>query len=194
MATITKITVEQIRRAEGTDALVLQGCGGDLQEWVDGLNDVLTKENILLEGSRFEQVSAFEYEGLTNLIFPFHQVKLDIGKLALWRLATREQFGSMWLSDYIDNRLSHLSQEETVPAQKPDCPLIGQNGNIFNLMGIASRTLKEHGMEEQAKEMWDRMMQSGSYNEALVIIGDYVNATSVDDMDEGYEEGMDLDL
>lgn len=194
MATITKITVEQIRRAEGTDALVLQGCGGDLQEWVDGLNDVLTKENILLEGSRFEQVSAFEHEGLTNLIFPFDRVKLDIGKLALWRLATREQFGSMWLSDYIDNRLPYLSQEETVPAQKPDCPLIGQNGNIFNLMGIASRTLKEHGMEEQAKEMWDRIMQSGSYNEALVIIGDYVNVTSVDDMDEGCEEGMDLDL
>lgn len=194
MAKICEITVESLCHIEGKDGLVLQGCGGDLQEWIEGINQMLTEEGILKDGSCFEQVSVFQHEGLTNLLFPFEDVKLDIGKLALWRLATREQFGSMWLSDYIDNRLSHLSQEETVPAQKPDCPLIGQNGNIFNLMGIASRTLKEHGMEEQAQEMRDRIMQSGSYNEALVIIGDYVNVTSVDDMDEDCEEGMDLDL
>ncbi len=28
--------------------------------------------------------------------------------------------------------------------RKPDCPLIGQDGNVFNLIGIASRTLKEY--------------------------------------------------
>ena len=26
---------------------------------------------------------------------------------------------------------------------KPDCPLIGQDGNVFNIVGIASRTLKD---------------------------------------------------
>lgn len=25
---------------------------------------------------------------------------------------------------------------------KPDCPLIGQDGNVFNLIGMASRTPK----------------------------------------------------
>ena len=25
--------------------------------------------------------------------------------------------------------------------QKPNCPLIGEDGNIFNLVGIAARTL-----------------------------------------------------
>lgn len=33
--------------------------------------------------------------------------------------------------------------------RKPDCPLIGQDGNIFNLMGIASRTLRRNGLSEQ---------------------------------------------
>ena len=126
---------------------------------------MLTEENILLDGSRFEQASVFEHQGLTNLFLPFDDVKLDMGKLAIWRLNTREQFGSMWRSDYVDNRLGG-PLEENAPAQKPDCPLIGQNGNIFNLMGIASRTLKEHGMEEQAREMRSRIMESGSYDKA----------------------------
>ena len=61
--------------------------------------------------------------------------------------------------------------------EKPDCPLIGQNGNIYNLLGIAARTLGEHGRKEQAEEMTDRVFASGSYEEALCIIGEYVNIT-----------------
>ncbi len=57
---------------------------------------------------------------------------------------------------------------------KPVCKLIGQDGNIFNLMGIASRTLKEAGMKEEAKEMTDRIFNSKSYIEALSIISEYV--------------------
>ncbi|WP_418633300.1 hypothetical protein [Ruminococcus sp.] len=47
--------------------------------------------------------------------------------------------------------------------EKPKCPLIGQNGNIFNLMGIASKTLKRNGMYDEAKEMCSRITSSGSY-------------------------------
>lgn len=72
---------------------------------------------------------------------------------------------------------------------KPDCPLIGQDGNIFNLMGIASRTLKGCGMDMEAAEMRDRIMHSESYDHALCIIGEYVNITSVEDM-EDESEGM----
>lgn len=68
---------------------------------------------------------------------------------------------------------------------KPDCPLIGEDGNIFHLMGIASRTLKENGMAEEAKEMCSKITQSGSYDEALSVLGEYVNITSIDkEMDE----------
>ncbi len=65
------------------------------------------------------------------------------------------------------------SQEQ----EKPDCPLIGQNGNIYNLLGIAARTLREHGRKDQAEKMTDRVFASGSYEEALCIIGEYVNIT-----------------
>lgn len=81
---------------------------------------------------------------------------------------------------------------------KPDCPLIGQDGNVFNLIGIASRTLKYNGMAAEAKEMSSRVFASGSYDEALSIIEEYVNITSADepdeDIDEEYEEDFGMEM
>ena len=57
---------------------------------------------------------------------------------------------------------------------KPKCKLIGENGNIYNLVGLAQHTLKENGSEEQGKEMIKRIAESQSYDQALVIIGEYV--------------------
>lgn len=60
---------------------------------------------------------------------------------------------------------------------KPKCALIGQDGNIFNLVGIASKTLKQNGMQKESKEMCDRVFCSRGYDEALNIIGEYVEIT-----------------
>jgi len=68
--------------------------------------------------------------------------------------------------------------------EKPMCPLIGANGNIFNILGIASRTLKENGMAEEAAEMYNRVTSSGSYDEALCIITDYITPCSQEELDE----------
>ena len=96
------------------EGLVLQGCGGDLQEWVDGINGLLTEEGILRNGTKFTEAYAFAHDGLTNLLFPFRDdVDLDIGRLAVWRIATHDQFGGTWLSDYIPNRLEEADMEET---------------------------------------------------------------------------------
>lgn len=68
-----------------------------------------------------------------------------------------------------------VAPPEPVQVHKPTAPLIGADGNIFNLMGIASRALKRAGMREQAGEMCRRITASGSYDEALNIIGEYVD-------------------
>ena len=61
--------------------------------------------------------------------------------------------------------------------KKPKCKLVGQDGNIYNLMGIASRALKDVGQKAQAEEMIDRITHTAkSYDEALVIIMEYVDA------------------
>ena len=71
---------------------------------------------------------------------------------------------------------------------KPKCALIGRNGNIFNLMGIASNTLKNHNMREEAKEMCDRITNSKSYDEALNIISEYVEITDEKNIENDEEE------
>ena len=111
---------------------------------------------------------------LTNLLFPFDRVKLDVGKLAMWRLQTHGQFGGTWLSDYVPNQLGGYHLED--PKQrKPSMRLEGQDGNIFNILGRASRLLKGAGQKGQADEMFRRVTSSGSYEEALHIISEYVD-------------------
>lgn len=50
---------------------------------------------------------------------------------------------------------------------KPKCRLIGENGNIFNLLGIAMRTLEASGYSDSAEEMRSKVFASKSYYEAL---------------------------
>ena len=176
---IRTITIDQLRRMENQEGLVLQGCGGSAREWLDGINRMLTANGCLKNGTVFTDVHVFQKDGSTCLLFPFSDdVKLDLGKLAIWRARSNERFGSTWLSDYVENELDGYIQEQ--PKQsKPDCPIIGANGNIFNLIGLASRTLRENQMEEQAVEMRTRVEQSRSYHAAVSIIGEYVNITPV---------------
>ena len=88
------------------EGIVFQGCGGDPQEWLDGINVLLTDEGILKNGSKFENICVFKHESLTNILFPFEDgVELDMGKFAIWRLLSHGQFGGTWLSDYVPNSL-----------------------------------------------------------------------------------------
>lgn len=176
-----QITTTELRQMSGKEGLILQGCGGDLQEWVDGINGMLTDDGILQNGSTFKDVSVFEHGDLTNLLFPMEGVDLDIGKLAIWRLQTHDNFAGTWASDYVENRLGGFTQRQATQ-DKPNAPLIGADGNVFNLLGIASRTLKQSGLTEQAQEMRDRVTSCGSYNEALGIMGEYVNIVSDEDI------------
>jgi hypothetical protein len=189
---VKKITTTDLCGMTGSEGLILQGCGGDPQEWLDGINEMLTEEGILLEGDTFKEASSFEYGGVTNLLFGMDEVKLDVGRLAMWRLQSHGAFGGTWLSDYVPNKLGgFIEQPQQLGNQKPDAPLIGADGNIFNLMGIASRTLKDNGMKSGAAEMRDRVTSSGSYDEALGIIGEYVNITAADGY-EAQDEGEDF--
>ena len=44
------ITTDELRRMDDSEGLILQGCGGDPQEWVDGINELLTDAGILRGG------------------------------------------------------------------------------------------------------------------------------------------------
>ena len=57
----TQITLDELKKMTDREGLILQGCGGDAQEWIDGINGMLTEKGILLEGSTFRDVSAFHH-------------------------------------------------------------------------------------------------------------------------------------
>ena len=40
---VKKINAEDLRRMKDCEGLILQGCGGSLDGWVDGINDMLTE-------------------------------------------------------------------------------------------------------------------------------------------------------
>ncbi len=62
-------------------------------------------------------------------------------------------------------------------------------------MGIASRTLKRNGMRDEAEEMVDRITNgASSYDEALCIIGEYVNITGPSEDEISEDEGMGMQL
>ena len=111
MSEIRIVTAEDLRNMKRCEGIILQGCGGELQEWVDGINEMLTKEGILMGDSKFSKIDAFKHDGLTNLLFHFtDDLKLNIGKLAMWRLRTHGVFGGTWLSDYVPNSLGGFNQ------------------------------------------------------------------------------------
>ena len=160
---VKQITTDDLRRMRDDEGIIFQGCGGDPQEWVDGINGLFTEAGILLNGSTFqaENVSVFQNGELTCLLFPFEGVELAVGKLAMWRIQTHGQFGGTWLSDYVPNRLGGFIEDQPAP-QKPSMQLLGHDGNIFAIMGTASGLLRRAGMKDEAAEMIDRVTSCGA--------------------------------
>ena len=70
-------------------------------------------------------------------------------------------------------RSTEVSKEQPVP-KRPKMKLVGEDGNIFAILGRASRLLKRNGQAEQAEEMSNRVYHSGDYYKALNIISEYV--------------------
>jgi len=56
--------------------------------------------------------------------------------------------------------------------EKPIVKFVGENGNVFNLLGICKRALKDY--EGAFDELFQRVKKSKSYNEALVIMMEYI--------------------
>jgi len=157
-----------VTTAELTDEIDNKGIA-DLKDWISGQNsDGL--------GEGFEQQDFDVDEGrLSVSLWDFNE----------YFIYTEEEF-----EQYLN---SNKNKDVATERRKPDCELIGQDGNIFNLMGIASRTLRRNGMSEEATEMCNRIRESDSYGSALCIIGEYVNITGPDeDMsdNEGFIQSM----
>lgn len=67
-----------------------------------------------------------------------------------------------------------MAEHDVSQPQRPKMNLVGMDGNIFYILGTASKLLHRAGQAEQAKEMKQRVQQSHDYYKALGIISEYV--------------------
>ena len=81
-----------------------------------------------------------------------------------------------------------LGLEESL---RPEAKMIGEDGNVFNLMGICSNALKKAGYPEKSKEMFDRVTSCGSYDEALAIMNEYVIPTGDE---QSFDDAFDMEM
>ncbi len=61
--------------------------------------------------------------------------------------------------------------------EKPAVKLIGEDGNVFLIIGRVTKALKRVGQKERAQEFATRAMSSGSYDEVLGLLDEYVEVT-----------------
>lgn len=72
---------------------------------------------------------------------------------------------------------SEVSPYKAPDGFKPYCVIVGKDGNIFNLMGIAAKALQDVGRDDLAQEMTKKIREGAkSYSQALSIICEYVDA------------------
>ena len=110
------IAKANLREAYNGSYYTILGAGGDLQEWVDGYNQMLAEEGIGKPQAWFKATGAavnkeFGLTGneafkarLTILFFPLDD--LDIGRLAIFKLRMSDR----WFDDVIDNSLRRLNE------------------------------------------------------------------------------------
>jgi len=57
---------------------------------------------------------------------------------------------------------------------KPVVNLIGEDGNVFNIIGKVSSALRQEGKEGEAEEFKEKAFSKGSYDEVIQLVMDYV--------------------
>ena len=88
------------------EGIVLLGCGGDLQEWINGVSNLFNEEKITAITSEpkdmfLNAIELITTGGRTDLALIFNNgCEFNMGKMAIWRLS----FGDCsWISDYVVN-------------------------------------------------------------------------------------------
>ena len=153
-----KSAVVTIENQEGT----LYGCTKlELNEFLNPeelkeLGDYITGQYSDGWGEGFEQQDIQVEEGILNVHF-WHP--------GMERAKMQEETKTQ---NETQTEKSHLNKP------RPKLRLLGHDGNIFSIMSDASILLKNNDQTAEAKEMCKRVLESGDYYKALLIISEYV--------------------
>ena len=183
--------IEEIKRITGADLMEYYDGDDSVKAKVKSLEPVVTVYGGELKGCAVvrvkEPLNQKEMEDLKKYLtgqysdgwgegFEQQDIPVEDGVLNV----------HFWNSDYFRMDILHKIPEQIKPecAVKPKLKLLGHDGNVFSILGDASRLLKQNGQPEAAKEMFDRVTSSQSYEQALAIISEYVETELSRDMDQ----------
>ena len=68
---IKNITTNELRRMKGREGIIFPGCGGDLNDWLNGINATFNEEGLFLDGTKFTDCYVFKDDRVHCLLFPF---------------------------------------------------------------------------------------------------------------------------
>lgn len=178
---------EQFEKLYNSSALTLEGLDDTdknlygFANWIKNLSEISNPLNMyIIKGKQMNEQYGLSGKNKYPAELRIVCVELKDIKQVDKIIMPRFEINGRWFDDVVDNNVRREGRNSI----KPKCALIGKNGNIFNLMGIASRTLEENNMREKAKEMRERITSSNSYDEALFIIQEYVEVTDEEGLDE----------
>jgi hypothetical protein len=85
-------------------------------------------------------------------------------------LITQKTFVSAKLTEAMSDTISEVK----MAFGKPVCKLVGEDGNVFSIIGRVSQALKRANQREKAAEFVDKATHSKSYDAVLALCFDYV--------------------
>lgn len=87
---------------------------------------------------------------------------------------------ALYITTLYDEIYDRFDEEVVIPVEKPvykkpSVKLIGQDGNVFNLIAITKEALRKAGEREKAEELSKRCLSADDYSQVLSIISEYVD-------------------
>ena len=177
--------------------------GGNLMLYFDGEENPCVKAKVVSAVPSVE-IRGGELAGCTTVILkePLTDTEMDILQNYLsgqfsdgWGEGFEQQeihigdgvlYVHFWDSD---DFCFEVADDIQVP-ETPKMKLVGEDGNIFAILGRASRLLRQSGQADKAEEMYERVTSSHNYYQALNIISEYVETELSDKVQKKKRSGM----
>lgn len=166
---------------------------GNIEELKEEVEKVTndSKDNVTIAYQRDLKENLKSNKSMINKnLDEFNEILFDswIGYIYLFDEKNNKWLWDCYSKDSSELDLKSLDEYLKIEEEKPLAPIIGADSNVYNLIGICSQALKNAGYPDKAKDMTNRIISSGSYEEALSIMCEYIEP-----VDQNYQELKDMD-
>lgn len=133
-----------------------------------------------------------EIEEVDSMLLDYNQIS-ELIHLMMYEMRNDFQYGRFKpVADYYI-KISKEMEKENIEVdnsnseyQKPICN-VRIYGNMYELICLASKTLKQNNMHNESREMIERATLSYSYDDAFNIIDEYIELSKEQENEEEFE-------